>query len=137
MHVIADVVGYCTDTAPSGHFTAIVPERLVDSRDGTGGFNTPWGPGQTRNVTVNSVGPIPDNATAVVLNVTGIFPTQATHLTIWPQGLTRPNASNLNLQPGDVLPNAVVVKVSELGQISVFNNAGSVDVVVDVVGYYT
>ena len=54
---------------------------------------------------------VPADAEAVVLNVTGVFPSQATHLTVWPAGVARPLASNVNLVPGDVRPNLVLVRV--------------------------
>ena len=78
---------------------------------------------------------VPADAEAVVLNVTGVFPSQATHLTVWPAGVARPLASNVNLVPGDVRPNLVLVPVGAGGAASIFNNSGAIDVVADVVGY--
>ena len=34
--------------SPGGRFHGVTPTRLLDSRDGTGGFNTPWGPAHSR-----------------------------------------------------------------------------------------
>ncbi|MCB1261814.1 MAG: hypothetical protein KDB33_15710, partial [Acidimicrobiales bacterium] len=52
VHVIADVVGwYDTGTAVSGDlFTPLAPARILDSRDGTGGFASPWGAGTSRDL---------------------------------------------------------------------------------------
>lgn len=137
VNILADVVGYYSTNATSGHFTGIDPVRLVDSRDGTGTTAAPWGPGETRAVTVAGVSSIPADATAVVLNVTGVSPTTFTHITVFPNGASMPVASNLNLRPGDVQPNAVLVKVGDLDKISLFNNAGNTNIIVDVVGYFT
>lgn len=136
-HVIADVVGYFTPTS-GGVAMAVAPKRLLDSRNGTGGFTTPWAPGQTRELTVTGGSTsVPTTATAVVLNLTGVSPTAATHITVWPAGQPRPMASNLNLPPGDTRPNLVVVKVGTEGKIALFNNSGNTHLIADVVGYYT
>ncbi|MEA3184333.1 MAG: hypothetical protein QOJ74_810, partial [Ilumatobacteraceae bacterium] len=51
-------------------------------------------------------------------------------------GSGRPTASNLNLVTGQTIPNMVIAKLGAGGQISIFNLAGSVDVVVDVLGWF-
>ena len=45
-------------------------------------------------------------------------------------------ASNLNMVPNHDVPNLVTVRVGAGGQVSFYNNAGSTDVVADVVGYF-
>ncbi|MEZ5207449.1 MAG: hypothetical protein R2690_10845 [Acidimicrobiales bacterium] len=72
---------------------------------------------------------------AVVLNVTVTGPTAASHVTVWPAGQVRPSASNLNVAPGQTVPNMVMARVGPNGKISVFNNSGSLHLIVDVVGY--
>ena len=37
---------------------------------------------------------------------------------------------------GEVIPNAVTVKLGSTGDVSVFNLSGNVDVIIDVAGYY-
>jgi hypothetical protein len=135
-HVIADIVGYYRDTGSGGVFTGVVPSRLLDSRDGTGGFTTKWGTATTRNLTVADGTVIPADATAVVLNVTVTQPTSDSFLTVFPSGTARPDASNLNYSGGQTIPNAVTVKVGPGGLISLYNNAGTTHVIADVVGYY-
>ena len=121
---------------PGTGYHPLTPERILDSRDGTGGFSTPWGPGATREVQVTGVGGVPEEAAAVVLNVTVTGGSAASHLTVWPAGEARPVASNLNWPTGDTRPNLVSVMVGEDGEVSMFNNAGTVEVIVDVVGWY-
>ena len=91
----------------------------------------------TRDVKVVNVGGVPNDAQAVILNVTAVFPSATTHLTVFPDGTPMPTASNLNASPGQVVPNLVIVPVGINGQISIYNNSGSVNVIADVVGYTT
>ncbi len=145
VHVIADVVGFYADPAgqpptSGAQLTPITPERLLDSRPAyqVGPYASPWSAGQARDLVVSGgTTGVPADATAVVLNVTGVFPTAATHLTVWPAGQTMPLASNLNLPRGDVRPNLVVVRVGTNRKVSIYNNSGNMDVIADVVGYYT
>jgi hypothetical protein len=48
-----------------------------------------------------------------------------------------PTASDLNWAAGTTIPNLVVAEVGTNDQISIYNNAGSVDVIVDIEGYYS
>jgi hypothetical protein len=139
VHVIADVVGWFEPAAtnPTGDgIVGVTPTRILDTRDGTGGQITPYGPGESRDLAVAGLAGVPANATAVVMNVTATGASAPTHLTIWPAGEGQPTASNLNLAAGQTVPNLVVAKLGVGGQVSVFNNAGDVDVLADVVGYY-
>jgi subtilisin family serine protease len=142
--VVADAVGYYDDgTQPMGDtFTAMNPTRILDTRSGTGPSGS-FGPGETRNLTVSPSGSppapngVPANAQAVILNVTVTNPTAASWLTLFPNnGGAVPTASNLNFSAGETVPNLVIVKVGTGGKVSIFNNAGNTDVVVDVVGYF-
>ncbi|MDQ6837757.1 MAG: hypothetical protein M3137_05310, partial [Actinomycetota bacterium] len=58
-------------------------------------------------------------------------------VTVFPYGSPRPDTANLNPVPGAAVSNAVIVPPGNGGQVSVFNYAGSVNVVIDVSGYYT
>ena len=73
---------------------------------------------------------------AVVLNVTVTGPTSAGYLTVYPTGVTRPTASNLNFSAGWTGANAVTVPVGANGQVDIFNAAGNVHVIADVLCYY-
>jgi hypothetical protein len=82
-------------------------------------------------------GGVPDNATAVVLNVTATNPSADTHLTVYEQGTPKPATSNINVAAGRTVPNQVLVQLGSGGYVSFFNNAGNVDVIVDVVGWFS
>ena len=135
-HVIIDVVGIYRWSNTDPVFKGLTPARLLDSRDGTGGYGSPWGQGADRDLLVAGVGGVPADASAVVVNLTATNVTAATHLTVWPDGVTMPVASNLNLVPGQTRPNLAIVQVGAGGRIRIFNNAGTTDVIADVVGYY-
>jgi hypothetical protein len=137
---VVDVNGYFTDSSGAGAgFFSLFPSRIVDTRNGTGGFPiAPLGAAATMTVTVAGHGGVPATfAKAVILNVTVANPTTASDLVIWPHGATQPTASDLNFVGGQTVPNLVVVKLSALGQIDIFNAFGTTNVIVDVVGYYT
>jgi hypothetical protein len=116
----------------------LTPARILDTRNGTGGFSSPLGPQAqlTLQVTGADAGLIPSSGVAaVVMNVTVTDTTAASYLTVSPSQLPRPTASNLNWTPGTTVPNLVEVPVGPDGRVSFFNAAGSVDVIADIEGY--
>ena len=88
-------------------------------------------PGSSRWATL---GVIPIDAIAVALNVTVTQPTMPSYLTVWPAGVGTPTASNLNFEPGQTVANMVTVGLGPASTVSLFNLAGTVDVIVDVDG---
>jgi len=80
---------------------------------------------------------VPPTATAVTYNLTVTDTTAASYLTMWPHGAARPVASNLNWVAGQTVPNLSVVGLGQGGQIAACNHSGSVDLVIDVVGYFS
>jgi alpha-tubulin suppressor-like RCC1 family protein len=134
--LLIDIVGYYT-VGGGATLEGLSPARVWDSRSGPGPVGR-IGPGQRRDITVVGVGGVPtDGVTAVVANVTAVGATAPTFVTVWPSGEARPTASNLNLPAGDTRPNLVVAKVGPDGRISLYNHQGSVDLLIDIVGYYT
>jgi hypothetical protein len=80
---------------------------------------------------------IPNQAVGLSLNVTAVGATRPTFLTIWPSGAL-PTASSLNPFPGEPpTPNAVATNLSGSGAFNIYNLQGSVNVIVDINGYYT
>jgi hypothetical protein len=123
----------------AGEFHALSPVRILDTRDGTGGFSSPIGPGASIDVRVAGVpgsGVPATGVNAVILNVTATNPTGFTYLTVYPTGATKPLASNLNVVPGQTAPNLVTVALGTGGKVTVYNNGGNTDVVADVAGWY-
>ena len=95
------------------------------------------GPAGVLTVPVSGRGGVPATGVdAVALNVTATGATGSSFLTVWPSGATRPTASNLNFAAGYTVPNMAIAKLGVGGQISIFNLAGGVDVIVDVLGWF-
>lgn len=95
------------------------------------------GQGGTVTLQVTGTAGIPaSGVTAVVLNVTATDPTAGSYVSVYPNGTTRNGASNLNFTAGQTIPNLVIVPVVN-GKVSFYNNAGTVDLIADVAGYYT
>jgi hypothetical protein len=142
LQVIVDVTGYYAPGTGDG-FVSRSPVRVFDSRpppQRVGPTGT-WKGGDTKDITILGVlSGVPADADAVVLNVTVTGPAaRGDYLTVWPAGQPRPPTSNLNLDAGQTVANAVTVGLgtgADAGQISVFNAWGDVDVIVDVAGYF-
>jgi len=66
-----------------------------------------------------------------------VNPTADSFLTLWPADDPKPLASNLNWTPSSPpTPNQVTVGLSAAGAVSVYNNGGTINVIIDIVGYY-
>jgi hypothetical protein len=139
VQVVIDVVGWFPD---SQSYNGLTPARLADTRnspttDGRFSNTGPVGQQSATNIVVVGRGGVPASGVgAVALNVTATNPTLPSFLTVWPTGATRPTASTLNFTVGQTVPNMVIAKVGDSGQVSIYNNTGSVDVVVDVLGWF-
>lgn len=107
--------------------------RVMDTRIDDGG--PAFGADETR--TLHLISRVPLGATAVELNVTALGATEDTSLAIWPSGRARPYTSVLNIGPNQVRSNTVLVDLGDLYAIDVHNAAGSVDVIVDAIGWFT
>ena len=125
--------GGAPNVITGSELVSIVPDRLLDTRLGAGAA---IGPAGTITLGVAGVRSVPANAVAAVLNVTAVGATAASYVTVWPTGVDRPGTSSLNVRGGDVVPNLVITKLGALGQVDIYNNAGRVHCVVDVVGYF-
>jgi hypothetical protein len=117
----------------SASFGPITPVRAMDTRLGLGAatFNR----GTVRVLDLAKVAP--PGATAVSLNVTAVDPAASTYLTVWPTGVARPDTSNVNVSPGQNRSNAVVVGLGSQQSVSLYNFDGRVEVIVDVMGWFT
>ncbi|MEJ6720483.1 MAG: hypothetical protein QNK81_01165, partial [Ilumatobacter sp.] len=59
---------------------------------------------------------VPAGATGVLLNVTAVLPTGAGFISVRPGDATgAPSTSNLNVAPGDIVPNQVTVAIPTSG----------------------
>ncbi len=119
---------------PLANYVPVNPFRILDTRS-----STPLGPNATRTIHVTGLGtpPIPTTTVAAVLNVTAVAGTAASLLTVYPTGVgARPGVSDLNFAAGAVTPNLVTVALGSGGEVNIYNSLGTVNVVVDVEGYF-
>lgn len=127
-------------------YIPINPCRLLDTRSGdenVGPRDTPINADETVTITAHGTpgectGPsaIPTDATALAMNVTALNATSQTFLTFWGEG-PNPGTANLNPSPGQPpTPNAVNTPLSGTGTFNLYNERGTVNVVIDVNGYY-
>ena len=79
---------------------------------------------------------LPAATTAVELNVTATDPSSVSFLNVSPGAETHPPASSLNFGPGQTIPNMVLVPLGPGNTVTFYNNAGTVNVVADLVGSY-
>ncbi len=124
---------------PPGTYHALTPARILDTRDGTGGFQGAIAPAEVIDVLVAGQGGVPATGVgAVVLNVTVTQPTAVGgFLTLFPSGTPLPLASNLNFTPDKTVPNLVIVRVGANGRVSTYNSAGNTHVIFDVAGWFS
>ena len=141
-----DAVSVTVPPAGSSTFNPVSPVRLSDTRAQIAGGATvdsqqvgkgKLGSGGVSVIPIAGRGGVPQTgAGAVALNVTVISPSVGGYLTAYPSGSPRPNASNINFVAGAIVPNMVIAKLGTDGSIAVFNSEGSVDVAIDVVGWF-
>lgn len=134
-------------TAATGSdYFPVTPVRICDTRAPSTGVTAnqcdshgaaPLAAGGVVNVTVTGgTAMVPADASAVVLHVTATDTTGVSYFTVWPAGQSQPVASSLNWAPNQNISNTIQAAVGANGQVSVYNNQGSVDLVVDLEGYY-
>lgn len=133
-HIVADVNGWFAQTAA---FSAVAPERLLDTREGVGAIAGKLDAGLTLTLQIAGAGTsaIPGGATAVIINVTVTDPAADGYLTIWPCDAPQPLASNLNYTHGQTIPNLVISKLGTGGTICITGQA-TTHIVADVNGWF-
>jgi hypothetical protein len=145
--VVVDISGYYSAAGGTGSrfTTEVAPARICDTRSGnpsglTGSATQCDGKtvGTNSFLTLNVTGlaGVPSDATAVVVNLTGVAPSLPTFLTVYP-GPTIPFTSDLDSAAGEVMANMTVATLSSDGTVSIYNDTGSTNVVVDVLGWYS
>jgi hypothetical protein len=118
---------------PTSGFSALSPDRLLDTRSGQGGsLRLPAG-GQIA-LQVSGRGGVPVGATAAVLSVVAVDPSGSGFLTTFPCTPARPTASTVNFVAGQIVANTAIAALSASGQICIYAHAET-DVVIDVTGW--
>jgi plastocyanin len=137
------VQGYYTagDGAPApGGYVPITPTRLVDTRVGTGLPQAKLAVGSTTAITVGGLANVPADASAVFVMLTGISSSTAGGtFTPYPTGATKPADVALSYLPNTATILGAAVDLGSGGRfnLAVGSTGTAIDLVVDVVGYYS
>lgn len=135
-HVVIDALG-CFSSSGAARFVPLTPSRVLDTREGIGAPTAPVAQAPL-GVQLAGRGGVPTSGTtAVLLNLTAVTPTLPTFVTAYPSGVDRPLAANITIGAGKVVPNMVLARLGADGKAMIYNNTGAVDLVADVVGYWT
>ena len=139
--VTVDLQGYfVASSSAGGDYLPLPPQRISDTRTGSGYPNAgqTLGTASSLNIQVAGQGGVPlSGVSAVVLNVTVTNTTEPSFLAVYPGSQSVPGTSSVNWSAGATVANRVVVPLSSAGQITLFNDLGRADVVIDVSGYFT
>ncbi len=140
--LVVDLAGYFAPATASGpgEYVALPPQRIADTRAGSGEpyAGQTLSAGSALSIQVAGVGGVPTSgAAAAIMNVTVTDTTAPSYLAVYPAGEANPGTSNLNWAGGWTVANRVVMPLGSGGQVTVYNDQGNADVVVDVEGYVT
>jgi hypothetical protein len=125
--VVADLFGYYTSGSDAGSaYVPVAPHRLLDTRQGGHGPLVAGHPIQIQSGVATA-----EHPDAMVVNVTATNATTGGFVSLSDSLGT----SNLNFRPGQTVANLAIVPTN--GPFDIANLAGNVDVVVDLVGYFS
>ena len=143
-HVIFDVTGYFMPDTSGATYFPVMPARILDSRDGTGGLTGRFSAYVARTFQVAGAGGVPAGAVAVTGNLTVTQQSGGGFLSIGPEATNNPTSSTLNFPVGDNRANSVTAALGTgdaLGTLSITYVSGTpgatTQVVFDVTGYFT
>ena len=127
-------------------YVPIEPCRLLNTRPAlnVGPRDTPLPEGEAvvfgvhEADDVNSLCEIPDTATAINVNATIVNPTRDSDLRFYPADATEaPNVSTLNFVAEQrATPNGATITLDDDGEFAALNKFGTVDLVMDITGYF-
>ncbi|MBM6404243.1 hypothetical protein JQN72_08300 [Phycicoccus sp. CSK15P-2] len=137
VHMVVDIVGvYATDRVTGMRYrkTPDAPVRILDTRSGKG-LNGAFGH-RAQRLLQAPASVLGSDSALLVANITGVEPTRRTYLTVWDGVETRPSTSNLNVHPGLVRAASTYAPLDLSNRTKIYNDAGSMHVVMDVVGTF-
>ena len=85
---------------------------------------------------VTGVAGVPGGASGIAMNITVTQSWTSGFLTVFPGNVGLPVASNVNFEPGQTVPNLVIVGVPTNGIVKIYTSGGPVHVIADIVGWY-
>ncbi len=130
--LIVDIAG--AFAGPGTTMTAVTPARILDTRNGVGGWLGRLATGQTIELPVAGRAGIPTAARSAVFNVTVTQSDKGGYLTVYPCGTPVPVASNVNFNAGETRANQVTVDLGTSGKACFYSN-NATSVIADLTGY--
>lgn len=123
-------------TGSAGLFVPAVG-RLLDTRNGTGGYSTPMPAGGVRTVTAAGRAGIPaSGVSAVALTLTAVGASTVGSVSVAPGDVATPSGTALVFNPGDSISNTALVALPADGTLHVVADH-AVNLIIDVQGYFT
>jgi hypothetical protein len=120
------------------NFYTVTPCRIVDTRNPAGPVGAPaLSANAPRQFPITGYCGIPSTAKAVSLNVTIVFPTASGSVTLYPAFILPTGTNSISYSAGQVRANNAVLPLNA-GQLSAVAGqaAGTVDLIIDVNGYF-
>jgi hypothetical protein len=119
-------------------FSAVPPCRVLDTRNAAGPLGAPaLGALASRSFAVTGACGVPSGAVAISANVTVVNPAAAGELVAYPNGLGAPGTSTISFRASRTRANNALLYLASDGSFLVTNRAaGTLDLVVDVNGYF-
>jgi len=116
----------------AGSLITVTPFRALDTRT-----SSIVAKDSTVSFQVAGRNGIPAKVSAVVFNLTVAEARSFGFVTAYASGTTRPDASNLNFDKGQIVANSVTVPVGADGKVTLFNRStGATHLIADISGYY-
>ncbi|MDD1386897.1 hypothetical protein [Curtobacterium poinsettiae] len=138
--LILDVQGYYTANAngtAAGGFVPVAGKRIVDTRSGLGTPNALLAPGKSVDIQVTGANGVPAGASGAVVNLLPINSTSSDgYLTPYATGTTRPDNA-LHYAPSVNTSIQAQVRLSSSGKMTIYNGSSTINLVVDLQGYFT
>ena len=133
--LVVDVFGWLP---ADSEIELITPARALDTRSGFGGTEGALRDGQVIAVQVAGRAGTKRGATNAVVNIVGVNAAALGYINAWPCDEPEPAASVLNLWPGALRANQILVALSNSGEVclsAMLVDSSRVHLVMDVVGY--
>ncbi len=133
VHFIVDVAGYYGPAPAFGPSVALRPEagaRLVDSRDGTGGWSTKFAAREVRRLDPVRLSAFADEASAVMVNVVAVEGERRGYLRVSSCDGAVPISSSVNYEDARPASNLVTVDLTDSREICVYAHTAT-HVVID------
>ena len=138
LFIAISLLSFAGVAAAQTQYFSLTPCRAVDTRNAN---STNGGPalGTTRrDFQIRGICGVPTTAKAVSMNVTVTGASAFSWLTIWPSGQAQPVVSTINFDPNvTALANGAIIGLSTAAKdLSVQNANGTVQVIIDITGYF-